>query len=528
MTRTWFYSRLLSTGGPVANATVQIFDVGTANLSSIFSDNGITPKANPFTTDADGYGFYYAAGGSYDIRISGGTPAIPTPYTWGDVRTAGGIVSLNALTGDVQTFATDDSGTDFSIVSTGTVHTFKLPSASVGKRGLVTTGTQSFAGQKGFDTGISLPALSANCVLLTTTAGLVTATAALTNGQVVIGTTGGLPAAATLTAGTGITITNAAGSITIGLNSAASPTFTNLTLLIVPPVLTTANIVGRTVGGTLERVTPTLNGQLLIGDAPGSIWNLTTLTAGTNITITNGPGSITITGVASGITSLNALAGAAQTFAVASTGTDFTIASSGTVHTFAIPSASAANRGLVTTAAQTFAGQKTFSVTPQYNPGASSGTATASGRLTSVIVSVGNVGVGEDDLQTYSLAANTLNVNGKAVRVTGSGTFAANGNAKRVRMYWGTTIILDMGAAIAPNGGRWHFEMLVVRDAVGTQRITGTRAYQDGTGAEEFNLETANAAAENEAAAITIKCTGEATANNDVVETLLVVEVVGA
>jgi hypothetical protein len=37
----------------------------------------------------------------------------------------------------------------------------------------------------------------------------------LTNGQLVVGSTGGAPAAATLTAGTGITVTNAANSITI-------------------------------------------------------------------------------------------------------------------------------------------------------------------------------------------------------------------------------------------------------------------------------------------------------------------------
>lgn len=60
------------------------------------------------------------------------------------------------------------------------------------------------------------------------------------------------------------------------------------------------------------------------------------------------------------IISLNTLTAQNQTFATGSTGTDFNIASSGSTHTFHIPSASAANRGLVTTAAQTFAGAKTF------------------------------------------------------------------------------------------------------------------------------------------------------------------------
>ena len=40
-------------------------------------------------------------------------------------------------------------------------------------------------------------------------------TASMTDGQIVIGFTGGTPVAATLTAGTGMSITNAAGSITL-------------------------------------------------------------------------------------------------------------------------------------------------------------------------------------------------------------------------------------------------------------------------------------------------------------------------
>jgi len=65
-----------------------------------------------------------------------------------------------------------------------------------------------------------------------------------------------------------------------------------------------------------------------------------------------------------GITSLNNQAGVnypLQTLAVGTSGTDFTIDSVAGVHTFHIPDASASNRGLVTTGAQTIAGAKTFS-----------------------------------------------------------------------------------------------------------------------------------------------------------------------
>lgn len=46
------------------------------------------------------------------------------------IEPGGALASLNGLTGATQTFAVDDSGTDFDIVSSGSSHTFNLPFAS--------------------------------------------------------------------------------------------------------------------------------------------------------------------------------------------------------------------------------------------------------------------------------------------------------------------------------------------------------------------------------------------------------------
>ena len=62
----------------------------------------------------------------------------------------------------------------------------------------------------------------------------------------------------------------------------------------------------------------------------------------------------------SGITTLNSLTATSQTFEVGTAGNVFNISSIGSSHTFNIPIAGSGSTGLITTLAQTIAGQKTF------------------------------------------------------------------------------------------------------------------------------------------------------------------------
>jgi hypothetical protein len=64
---------------------------------------------------------------------------------------------------------------------------------------------------------------------------------------------------------------------------------------------------------------------------------------------------------AAGITTLNGIGAGLQYFATGTSGTGFNISSSGSTHTFNIPIAGSGSTGLVSTLAQTFAGEKTFS-----------------------------------------------------------------------------------------------------------------------------------------------------------------------
>ena len=113
-----------------------------------------------------------------------------------------------------------------------------------------------------------------------------------------------------------------------------------------------------------------------------------------------------ITTFTTGLQSLNGLTSQTQYFAVGSSGTDFNIASSVDTHTFNIPSASASNRGLITTGTQTIAGAKTFTAA------ITGTTASFTNSSSGIGVDVTNSGIGDGIKITHSL--------GRAFRIESS------------------------------------------------------------------------------------------------------------
>lgn len=135
----------------------------------------------------------------------------------------------------------------------------------------------------------------------------------------------------------------------------------------------------------------------------------------------------------------------------------------------------------------------------------------------SQINSVGNIGVGEDNLHSFSVPSSGFAANGDSFEVKCSGTFAANANNKRVKLKFGAITLFDT-TALAFNTGDWEISARIFRTSTTTGKsvvtwtcnnviLTTTTDYQSWA----FNFLTAN----------TLVVTGEATANNDIVQELM-------
>jgi hypothetical protein len=155
--------------------------------------------------------------------------------------------------------------------------------------------------------------------------------------------------------------------------------------------------------------------------------------------------------------------------------------------------------------------------------GSSTNDAAVGGVLVESRTQTGNVGLGEDDLFSYSVPADTLNTDGMALHFLAWGRFAANGNTKRVRARFGSsgTSQLFDSTGLSYSGMIWRLEGTVIRTGAATQRSTvhGEIGSNGGGTASTSYLEANNSLNQTLSGTVALRITGETTTNvnNDII-----------
>lgn len=132
----------------------------------------------------------------------------------------------------------------------------------------------------------------------------------------------------------------------------------------------------------------------------------------------------------------------------------------------------------------------------------------------------GNVDATENILLQYDLEANGLSEDGDFVEIDAFGIFAANANNKRVRLHFGSSVVLDT-TSVAANSGSWIIQSKVIRVKSNSQKVITTIVSSNSLVIEKSIYVTAS---EDLNAAIVIKCTAEATSADDVVQEGLIIK----
>lgn len=205
-------------------------------------------------------------------------------FIYGSIRINGTTRQIEFLQTHITYIQVTDPSQDITIT---------LIDPGVDSKFVLTESAQTINGVITFSTPFKLTSLSAKSVLILDATKAVSAVT-LADGQILIGSTGNLPAAATITGTSNqITVTNGANTITLSLPqdiaTSSSPSFSAITLSgLTAKSILTLNAAGLAVGVGLT------NGQLLIGST-GNSPVAAALTGTTNqITVTPGAGTITL------------------------------------------------------------------------------------------------------------------------------------------------------------------------------------------------------------------------------------------
>ena len=297
-----------------------INEAGTAVNTSLFldEDDMSTDSATKGVTQQSVKAYVDAQVTAQDLDLISDSGTIDIDLDSESLTVAGGEGIDTSATGTTLTIAGEDASTSNKGIASFSSDNFSVSSGDVTiKAGGVdltaeVTGTLPVA-----NGGTGATAFDDKAVIITQDTGTDTLAAAVmdANGELLIGGTSG-PAVATLTAGSNVTITNSDGGISIaatdtnttytagdGLDLSGTEFSTDLKSnggLVIESTELAVDLGASSITGTLAvddggtGQTSYTNGQLLIGNTTGNTLAKGTLTAGSNVSITNGSGSITI------------------------------------------------------------------------------------------------------------------------------------------------------------------------------------------------------------------------------------------
>ena len=131
---------------------------------------------------------------------------------------------------------------------------------------------------------------------------------------------------------------------------------------------------------------------------------------------------------------------------------------------------------VATSSNNVWTGTNTFKPPPLINAGATSSTTFLPMGALSKQTSVSGIGnladLTDDTLFTYTLPASCLDANNQGIVIEAFGSFAANGNNKTVKLWFGASMAFSSGVRTNNNVG-WNARLILSRTGASAQIGTG-------------------------------------------------------
>lgn len=127
--------------------------------------------------------------------------------------------------------------------------------------------------------------------------------------------------------------------------------------------------------------------------------------------------------------------------------------------------------------------------------------------------SIANSSTTQTNLISYDLPANSLKTTGDIIEIDSWGSYEANANNKQITLEFGSQTIFDTGA-IAANDGDWRIKAKIIRKTATTQEIIVDFISSNTTASYSAIRTAGTQTLTND---ITIKTTGQGSADNDIV-----------